>query len=79
MELKEIRDQLAIGLETQNIELQADGNKLFLQIVSGVFEGLSKVKRQQKVYAMLNERIQSGEIHAVVMTTLSPEEADNRD
>ena len=48
---------------------------LAVEIVSDVFEGLSRVKRQQLVYKALNERIESGEIHAVSMRTYSPEEA----
>lgn len=57
-----------------DIELAAEGNKISLVIVSDDFEGLNQVKRQQKVYGALNERIQSGEIHAVSMRTLTRQE-----
>jgi acid stress-induced BolA-like protein IbaG/YrbA len=36
---------------------------------------LNKVKRQQLVYSLLSERISSGEIHAVTMTTLTSDES----
>jgi acid stress-induced BolA-like protein IbaG/YrbA len=35
--------------------------------VGDSFEGLSSVKRQQRVYACINEDIVSGTIHAVSM------------
>ena len=57
------------------VELIVDGNKLNLTIISDVFEGLSRVRRQQKIYGLLNDLITSGEIHAVSMVTLTSEEA----
>jgi acid stress-induced BolA-like protein IbaG/YrbA len=44
--------------------------------VSNEFAGLSRVKRQQKIYALLDDRIKSGEIHAVSMITQTLEEAN---
>ena len=40
-------------------------------VISAEFEGMSAVKRQQKVYAALGSYITSGELHAVAMKTLS--------
>ena len=36
-------------------------------VIGDVFEGLRPVKKQQLVYAVLNEHIASGAIHAVNM------------
>lgn len=57
------------------LEIAAEGNKLSLKIISDEFEGLNRVKRQQRIYALLDERIKSGEIHAVSMMTQTFEEA----
>lgn len=78
MNLDEIRNQLVSELAAQQVDLKADGNKLMMEVISSQFDGLSKVKRQKMVYAILSERIGSGEIHAVSMITLTPEEAQNR-
>lgn len=75
MDLESIRQILESELGASQLDMQADGNKLLLSLVSDKFEGLSKVKRQQLVYALLNDRISSGEIHAVTMTTLTPDES----
>ncbi|MEX2489056.1 MAG: BolA/IbaG family iron-sulfur metabolism protein [Pseudomonadales bacterium] len=65
------------GLGDCKVEMQAEGNKLMLLIVSHAFEGLNRVKRQQVVYGILNDLIASGEIHAVSMRTLTPGEASD--
>lgn len=75
MDLQSIETDLRLALGDCTIEMDSEGNKLAIEIVSDVFEGLSRVKRQQLVYKALNERIESGEIHAVSMRTYSPEEA----
>jgi len=74
MDVEAIREKLTKGLGAQRVELESDGNRLSVRIWSPEFEGLSRVKRQQKVYALLDDRIKSGEIHAVTMITLTPEE-----
>ncbi len=46
-----------------------------LTIVSHVFEGQSRVARQRLVYGLLAEELAGG-VHAIAMTTLTPDEAD---
>lgn len=43
-------------------------------VVSDLFNGLSLVKRQQKVYCCLGEMIANGSIHALSLKTYTPEE-----
>lgn len=78
MDLESIRQKLEAEFGGDQIELHAEGNKLKLSLVSDRFEGLNRVKRQQLVYALLNDRISSGEIHAVTMTTLTLQERAER-
>jgi len=58
--------------EAQHINTEFEGSHLNVLIVSDVFTGLSPIKKQQRVYAALNEKIASGEVHAVNMKTLTP-------
>lgn len=51
-----------------NVEVEGEGAKFHLTIVSSEFEGLNPVKRQQLVYGCLTEQIASGVIHAVTMS-----------
>lgn len=70
----DIRQLLEAGLGNCELEVMIDGNKLGLAICSDAFEGLNRVKRQQLVYGLLNDKIGSGEIHAVSMRCIAPSE-----
>lgn len=63
------------GIEGANVTVTGDGYKYETTVISSAFEGLSKVKRHQRVYAAVNEAITSGELHALTITALTPEEA----
>jgi acid stress-induced BolA-like protein IbaG/YrbA len=69
----EVRDYIAAGLPCQHVEVEGDGRHFFATIVSAEFEGLSRVRRHQKVYAALGDRMRA-EIHALSMKTLTPAE-----
>ncbi len=45
-----------------------------VRIVSRVFEGLSRVERQRRVYDALKDEL-AGRLHALALTTLTPDEA----
>lgn len=48
-----------------------------LLIVSNAFEGVGRVERQRKVYAVLADEL-AGPVHALAMTALTPEEAASK-
>lgn len=72
-----IKSRLADQFPDCQIEAQADGNHCHVQIVGEVFEGMRPVKRQQMVYAALNEWIADGTVHAVHMRLQTPSEAQS--
>lgn len=74
MDEAEIQSLLAAGLQDCEIEIMSEGNKVGLRLTGTVFEGMNRVKRQQLVYSLLNEKIASGEIHAVSMVCKTPAE-----
>ena len=61
-----------------SVEVEGDGRHFNLVIIDDVFDGARKIKRQQMVYAVLNEHISAGTIHAVNMQTFTPAEWQNR-
>jgi len=77
MDIDELRTVLSSGLGDCDIDIQMDGNKISLSLIADIFAGLSRVKRQQLVYSLLNDMIASGAIHAVTMRTVTPEEQSN--
>lgn len=71
---KQIETWIAAGLPCEFVAVQGDGQHFEAVIVSSEFAGLSRVKRQQRVNAILKPRFDSGELHALSMKTLTPEE-----
>ncbi|MBB5204633.1 acid stress-induced BolA-like protein IbaG/YrbA [Inhella inkyongensis] len=70
---QEVRDFIAAGLPCTHLDVEGDGRHFFATIVSAEFEGLSRVRRHQRVYAALGERMRE-QIHALSMKTLTPAE-----
>lgn len=66
---------LATHFADAKIDIKLEGNHCHVGVISTAFEGLRKVKRQQMAYAALNEKIASGEIHAVYLNLMTPDEA----
>ena len=56
---------------------RADGSQgethFHVRLVSPVFQGLSRVERQRRVYAALKEEL-TGPVHALSLTLLAPSE-----
>jgi BolA protein len=83
-----IRDKLIVALKAQALEVRdesalhhghsgarPDGETHFnVHIVSETFEGLSRVERQRLVYGALAGEMKA-QIHALTLTTLTPDEA----
>jgi acid stress-induced BolA-like protein IbaG/YrbA len=69
----EVRGFIAAGLACTHVEVQGDGRHFFATIVSVEFEGQARVRRHQRVYAALGDRMRE-QIHALSMKTLTPAE-----
>ena len=74
MTADQIRALIAAGLPCQHLDVSGDGRHWQAVIVSSAFEGLRLIQRHQKVYATLGRRMQTDEVHALSMKTLTPAE-----
>ena len=70
----QIESWIAAGLPCEFVAVQGDGQHFEAVIVSSEFSGLNRVKRQQRINAILKPRFDTGELHALSMKTLTPEE-----
>lgn len=52
-------------------DLRGDGDHYAAMVVSSAFEGVSRVKQHQMVYAALKGRM-GGELHALALQTATP-------
>ena len=68
-----VREFIAAGLPCEKLLVEGDGRHFFATIVSSEFEGLPRVRRHQRVYAALGDRMRE-QIHALSMKTLTPAE-----
>jgi acid stress-induced BolA-like protein IbaG/YrbA len=66
-----IEQSIATGIPCDHLEVRGDGTHWEALVVSHAFEGLSKIRQHQLVYAALGERMRE-EIHALSMQTLTP-------
>ena len=74
MDIEALQSQLSEALNAESVVLQLDGNRLTGTVVAACFAELSRVKRQQMVYAFLKEDIASGALHAVSIRAHAPDE-----
>ena len=58
------------------IQAANQGNKFDVRVVDVSFEGKRSVQRQQAIYALVNDKIASGDIHALNIQALTPSEWD---
>jgi len=68
-----IKASLLAEIDCRHVEVAGDGQHFEALIVSPEFVGLSRIRRHQRVYAALGDRMRE-EIHALSMTTLTPAE-----
>ena len=69
-----VRQYIADNLQCDVLEVAGDGSHFEALIVSPAFEGKRLIARHQLVYAALGERIQTDEVHALSMKTMTPAE-----
>ena len=82
-----IREKLTQGLQPIRLAIRDESHRhvghagwrpqgethFHVEIVAAGFAGESRVARQRRVYALLAEEL-AGPVHALALTTLSPEE-----
>jgi len=71
---QELQSIIAAGLPCEHLEVGGDGRHWSATIVSAEFEGKRLIARHQRVYATLGQRLQTDEVHALSMKTLTPAE-----
>ena len=75
MDSEQIKQLLQAEFPQWEISVEGGDGKFLITAIGDAFEGLNAVKRQQSVYAVLNEHIGSGAIHAVTMRLMTQAES----
>lgn len=74
MNPEDVQKLIEAGLPDCEVKVTGDGSHFEAVVIGDVFDGLSSVKKQQKVYATLGDKITSGEVHALTIKTYTAEE-----
>jgi len=77
MQPEQIAKLIESGIPGATAMVDGDGTHFSAVIVSSAFAGKSLLQQHQLVYRALGERM-GGEIHALSMQTLTPEQWQNR-
>ena len=67
-------DQIEKAINGAKADVTGDGSKFEALVVSDTFEGLTPIKRHKLVYAVLDEYIKSGAIHALSIKAFTADE-----
>lgn len=73
-----IEQRIKEAMTDAEVILDGEGCSYKVTVVSDMFEGLSLVKKQQAVYATVNDLIESGELHALTIKTFTHEQWRNQ-
>jgi len=74
MDPEEVKRLIEAGLPGCQVTVTGDGSHFDAVVIGEVFAGQSPVKKQQLVYATVNEHITSGKLHALSIKTYTPDE-----
>ena len=75
MENSQIESLIQAHISESTVQvLGEDGVHFQVIVVSDAFEGVTRVKRQQMVYAAVNEHILDGSLHAMALKTYTTTE-----
>jgi acid stress-induced BolA-like protein IbaG/YrbA len=69
-----VQELLQSALNLEELIVKGEGSHYEVIAVDAQFEGMSRVKKQQTIYAPLMEYIQRNDIHAVSIKAYTPEE-----
>ncbi|TDF34726.1 BolA family transcriptional regulator [Alteromonadaceae bacterium M269] len=71
MQIDDIKALLNDALELSELQVMGEGSHFQVIAVGDIFEGMSRVKKQQAVYAPLSHLIADGSMHAVTIKAFS--------
>ena len=74
MQPSQVQTFIAEGLPCEHLAVDGDGHHFEAVIVSADFSGMNRVQRQQRVFAVVGERMEKNEVHALSMKCYTPDE-----
>ena len=70
----DVEARVARAIAASEVTARGDAHRMEVTVVSSAFEGVSRVRKQQLVYAAIAELIRDGALHAVTIRAFTPAE-----
>lgn len=79
MTLEQIKERIQKNMQTSHVEIMdlGGGDHIRAIVVSPAFKGLPLIKQHKMVLDLFVTEINSNEVHALTVKTLTPEQFDN--
>ncbi len=74
MDFAQIEQRLNGALTLDELHISGEGSHVNVVAVGALFDGMSRVKKQQAIYAPLKDLIADGSLHALTIKAFTPEE-----
>ena len=73
-----MNEEIVAAIQAQmpdaRVDVQVDGDRALITVVSAAFAGRSRVQQQQAVYRCIDAFITDGRLHAVTIRAQTPDE-----
>lgn len=74
MQAKEIKELIEIGLSEACAIIEGDGTHFTAIVISSIFQGKSRLEKQQLVNETVKKQLLDGTLHALSIKTFTPDE-----
>ncbi len=74
MDAMQIKQTIESKLDDVEVMPSGEGCNFSVTVIGEVFAGMAPVKKQQLVYACVNEHIANGSIHALTIKAYTPDQ-----
>jgi len=71
-----IKEIITEKMVYESLSVEGAESKYEVNIVSKEFDGMSTIQRHKLIYALLDNYIKTGEIHALTIKAKTPSESD---
>jgi acid stress-induced BolA-like protein IbaG/YrbA len=74
MQIEEIKAFIEAGLADSTAYVEGDGTHFNAAVICPLFEGKTRLQKQQLVYNTVRGQLLDGSLHALSITTFTPDE-----
>ncbi len=78
MEISQVEEIVRAVVPDARVEVEGEGCSFVIKVVSDRFESQGLLARQRLIMSAFADQIASGELHALTVKALTPEEAEQR-